>query len=88
MASITLTVPDDIAPRVVDAVCARYGYSDTITDDQGNVIPNPTTKAAFMRVVLYQFLKRTVIVYESDKAGQEAQQTAEQAAEADIVLGD
>lgn len=43
MAQITIEIPNPVAGRVVDALCALYGYSETLEDGT----PNPVTRAQF-----------------------------------------
>lgn len=50
MATITLTIPDAIVPRVLEAFALEYSYNPE-TDG---------TKAQFTKVKIVEFLKRTV----------------------------
>lgn len=71
MASITLTIPDELNTRVVTGFCGlnRYQESDG-------------TKVEFMRKVLLQKIKRDVLEWE----GNEAQRAAMATGETDIQL--
>jgi hypothetical protein len=56
----TITIPEAVAPRVLDAVCGSLGYQDTV-DGQ----PNPETKAQFVRRMLKQSIRDMVRDYEA-----------------------
>lgn len=94
MARIQIDIPDTIATRVMDAVCAEYGYSETITPYDpssgtptgGTPKPNPLTKPQFVKRVLADFLKNTVRSYEARTAADTARKNAEAAADKDITL--
>ena len=48
MATISINIPTDKTAEVIEALC--YGkYQDTITDAEGNSVPNPVTKAQFAK---------------------------------------
>lgn len=71
MATISLTVPDAIAPRVRDAVCLATGYTELVPNPnfdpeqpvgQGNLefMSNPVSKMAWVKMQLIEYLKATV----------------------------
>jgi hypothetical protein len=70
--NITLTIPDEQAARVMNALCVRYGYQETIADPNGGdvlqYIPNPQTKAQFAREQIISFLKRITTDVELEEA--------------------
>lgn len=70
MATITLTIPDAILPRVIAGMCGHYGYEDTITDPANpeNIIPNLETKGEFCRRMVRQHVKRVVLQWEAEQA--------------------
>ena len=76
MANITITIPDAVVPRVLDAVSARNGYN-TATDG---------TKAQFAKAVLVRWLKAEVVGYEKNKASEEAADSAGQLAKNEIAI--
>ena len=57
---LSINVPDAIAPRVVNGLCTRWRYPDTITDITGSVIPNPQTKASFIKERIILYVKATI----------------------------
>lgn len=70
MATIALTIPDNVAQRVLDAFCNTHGYQATVDDGSGNQIPNPQTQAQFVRATLTRKLRDTTIRYEAKLAEQ------------------
>ena len=98
MSTITLTIPDPIKDRVINALCSTYGYEDEIpkldskgnpeVDGQGNEvkIPNPVTKPQFAKTQLLHFLKEVTKGYEARNAGDSARDAALEKAESEINL--
>lgn len=76
MATITITVPDAVAPRVLDAVAATYGWDANMG----------LTKAQFAKKWLQGQLQTTVKNYETGQAQATARVAAETAVDTDIVL--
>lgn len=72
----TTTIPDAVAPRVLDAVAAMNGYQDQI-DGQ----PNPETKGQFARRMHREWLKNQVVEHEGNLAGIQASEDYQAAAE-------
>jgi hypothetical protein len=71
MAQITLDLGNaQQTARVVNAVCARFGYQDTVYLDveMTDGIPNPETKNAFAKRMLIEWLRRQTRDYEYDLA--------------------
>jgi hypothetical protein len=70
MASITLTIPDALVTRVLNGFCGLHGYQATIPNpvNPEEMIPNPDTKAEFMRKKLLAIIKRAVLEYEGNEA--------------------
>jgi len=60
MASINLTIPDGDIDRVLDSICKRFGYRDTIATDEGSA-PNPETKLQFVHGLLSKWIRSQVI---------------------------
>lgn len=78
MANITLTIPDAQLARVVSAFSIAYGYQDTIpgATPADPPVPNPETRAQFMRRHIMEFVRNTVQAVEANVAA-EAARTAE-----------
>ena len=62
--NITLTIPDSQAPRLINALCIRFGYQETIpSQDENGVlvqVQNEQTKAQFARQSMMNILKDIV----------------------------
>lgn len=80
----SLTIPDVLAPRIIAGLCGLHNYQSTIPDpdNPGETIPNPETKAEFIRKLLLAKIKRDVLEYE----GVEAQRAAMTAGGTEITL--
>lgn len=72
MATISLTIPDAVIQRVLDALGGTYGYKATLEDGT----PNPQTKAQFSKAVVADYVKKIVRQWEAQQAGQTAYNTA------------
>jgi hypothetical protein len=86
MATLSITVPNNIATRVADAICNLNGYQETISDGNGGTIPNPQTKLEFVKHYVINVLKNQVISYEGRIAADAANLAAIQTAQAEIIL--
>jgi hypothetical protein len=73
MATITLTIPDAVMPRVVDALCAEGGY---VSGSRG----------AFAKQQVVDHVRRVVRQYESRVARDAAGAAADSAADAEILI--
>jgi len=81
MASITINIPDSIAPRVLNGFAANYGYQETI-----NGQPNPQTKAQFAKATLIDIIKRAVTAAEAQTAVTAARNAAIQDVDSNVTL--
>jgi hypothetical protein len=59
--NITITIPDEIAPRVLDALADRHGY--TGKDEAGQA----QTKGQFAKVQITDWLKSEVLMHEHEQ---------------------
>lgn len=76
MATVSITIPDEVVPRVLDAIAAQYGYD-----------PNAgLTKAQFAKTILARFMKGVVVAYEATIAGEASRKTAEDKAKTEITI--
>ena len=78
MATITLTFPDGVGPRIVDALCAEGGY-DQLPD------PKPA-RAVFAKSRIVRFVRETVRNYEAALAIDAARQSATAKADAEVTI--
>jgi hypothetical protein len=74
MAVISFTIPDAVVNRVLDAFAKRNNYSPFMVDGK---TPNPETKGQFMKRVMGDYVKATVIAQEAADAADDAARTAE-----------
>lgn len=88
MATITLTIPDPVLNRVVNAVAANYGYQSTVPNPSipGQFISNPETKTQFAKRQLNIFLKENVKSYEVNLAIDASRQSTLTSVETEIQL--
>lgn len=75
MAQITITIPDAVVERVLDAFAVTYGYED-----------NGETRAQFAKRQVQEFIRRTVRDREAAIASHEAHLAAVADVDADIAL--
>jgi len=80
MATITFNLPDPALPRLVDAICAKFGYRSTL---EGGA-PNPETRGQFALRIVRETMKGWVKEYEATNAAQNAASSARAAAEASV----
>ncbi len=84
MATITLTIlPAALATRVTDAICNGNGYTAIIAETG---LPNPQTKAEFVKAWLGRQLKDAVKKYEAQTASNNAFVSASTDAETNITI--
>lgn len=75
MATITLTFPDGVQTRVVDALCDRGGWNQ-----------NLGPRGAFAKGVVIDWVHTVVKHYEGEQAATTARSTAESNAESQITI--
>lgn len=76
MASITITIPDPVLTRVLDAIASVGGYNSA----------RDGTKAQFAKAYLVSYLKGIVIDYEGNVAAKTASDSARTTANSDIAI--
>lgn len=73
----TLSVSYDTGPvplsRITDAFADAYGWTATITNGGGVTVPNPETKAQFMRRKVGEYIRDVVRGQELDAARRTAE---------------
>lgn len=82
---ITLTIPDAVATRVIDALCLRGGYSVAVLQN-GVLVPNPLTRAQFARQTLVEFIKDSVKALEGETALRNAKAVADTKVDNEVVI--
>ena len=78
---IKLTIPDDVATRVIDGFSGQFGYQEQVQDGvdaEGTpiMVANPETKAVFAKRMLMKVIKDTVRSYEARQASETARLAA------------
>jgi hypothetical protein len=86
MAQLVIEIPDAIAPRVLNTLCARFGYSAQVPDGDGGLIDNPETKGHFVKRKVAELLRTICIAAEAQQAEQAARNAAHVAATNEIDL--
>jgi hypothetical protein len=76
MATITLTIPDAVLPRVVDALCS---YGDRAEDAA-------VAKGAFAKGVLIEWVTGVTFAYETRLAAEAARVAADAKARAEVTI--
>ena len=76
MAILSITIPDAIANRVINAIALDHGWSEE----------NHLTKVQFAKQVVIDFMKSSVKAYERNQATEAAKITAEASVDTDINL--
>jgi hypothetical protein len=76
MADITITVPNAVLSRVLDAIAARNGYIAAVHG----------TKAQFAKSLIIAWIKREVKGYEAGLASESAINTANASVDNDISI--
>ena len=67
MATMTLTIPNDIVGDVVDAFAAEYGYQENVTTTVSGVptqVPNPESKNSFAKRQIREHVKRVYVKHQ------------------------
>lgn len=85
-AELSITIPDAIAPRVLNALAKKWGYDQKVLNEQGQWVDQPLTKAQFVKAKLIEYLKREVVEQEQIDASEEAALSAREAAESEVNL--
>lgn len=73
MANILINIPDEILPRVVDAVATTYGWGSG-------------SKLQFTKQQIAVWLKEIVKAHEANQAGETARKTAAQNVDSQIEI--
>jgi hypothetical protein len=83
MPSVTFTYPDELQELVHSAACSQYGYleeienpefitTETISESNPKMIPNPVSKGEFTRQVVIDFISEVVKSYSMTVAKEQA----------------
>lgn len=86
MAQITFTIPDAVLPRVISSLCNYYNYQSTVTNAQGQSVPNPETQSAYAKRMIAQVMLNAIKTAESQSAQQAAIAAANANVDANITI--
>jgi hypothetical protein len=87
MATLTITIPDAVATRVLTGFSNDTGYHATITNPTtGEVTNNPESRTDYSRRMLREYIVARVKHYEATTAAADARAAAEADVDADISL--
>ncbi len=86
MASISVTIPNPVLSRILDAFAAEYNRPDTVLNEQGEQVSNPESEADFAKRKVMEYIKSVTKSYEAKAAAETARQAALDAAESEITL--
>ena len=89
-ATLSVTIPDAQATRVVNGMAGQYGYEDFLVNaETGQAdIPNPESKQAFVKRMVKEFIKNSVVAYEASQAGETAREAAKATAKSEVDIQD
>lgn len=76
MADVTITIPNGVLARVLDAIAAEYNYDAT----------QDGTKAQFAKAQIIAFVKRTIKAAEGSAEADFARRTKEQEIDSNISI--
>lgn len=69
MATISFTIPDDKLQRIIDGYSKAHNYQEkVILEVDGVGVPNPESRAAFVKRLVAEHIKRTVLGYEASQS--------------------
>lgn len=77
MATLSITVPDDLRTRIEDGFAGHHGYQDQVRnpdydpEDEENFpryIDNPQNKTQFLKAQVIEYIKKSVLSYEKSVA--------------------
>ena len=87
MAQVTITYPDAARDRIIEAICARFGYQATV-DVDGEDVDNPQSQDDFAATKVAEWVRSQVRKHETQKAASEAEQAiAEEVAAIEVTVG-
>ena len=88
MAQVTITYPDEDRDRIIEAICTRLGYQETV-DGDGEDVDNPQSPDEFAATKVAEWVRSQVRKHETEKAAREAEQAIAEEVEAiEVTVGD
>lgn len=83
---LCVPIPDGIESRVLNAVAYKHGYKDFIKNNDNEDIPNPQTKAQFVRSYFKNYFQEITRIYEAEVAAKVEFERVKNLGESEIVL--
>ncbi len=84
---LDISIPTTVEQRVMDAFARRYEYKDEVPDATGSaLIPNPQSRAAFMKEQVIAFILASVEAEEIEVAIRTARDKAKAKVHTDVKL--
>lgn len=77
MAQISFNIPDAIAPDVVLQFSEYHGYEPQVPNQNGEMVDNPQSRAAFSKQVLINHVRDVYRIMKGRAAAEAARDTAE-----------
>ncbi len=85
---LDITIPTDVENRVIDAFARRHEYKDEVPDETASaLIPNPQSRAAFMKEQVIAYILASVEADEIEVAMVEAREAAKAKVKNDVKIG-
>lgn len=85
---LDISIPTDVEQRVIDAFARRHEYKDEVPDETGSaLIPNPQSRAAFLKEQVIAFILASVEAEEIEAAIRTARDNAKAKVKNDVKLG-
>lgn len=76
--TVIVNMPDELLMMTVNAICNKYGYSPTVTNETGETIPNPEGPGTFTIRKTMDFYKENVLEYTQEVAARQAKEEVRQ----------
>lgn len=61
MATVNLTIKDSLYAKELDAIAAMGGWTENITDENGQSVPNPVSKELFFKQQIKAWLRNQAV---------------------------
>ncbi len=84
---LDISIPTDVEQRVINAFARRHEYKDEVPDETGSaLIPNPQSRAAFMKERMIAYILASVEAEEIETAIRTARDKAKAKVHTDVRL--
>ncbi len=84
---LDISIPTDVEQRVMDAFARKHEYKDEVPDEIGGaLIPNPQSRAAFLKEGVIAYILASVEAEEIEVAIRAARESAKAKVHTDVKL--